>query len=74
MTIDFKLPELGENIQAADVVQILVAEGDRVEVEQIVMELETEAREFGVDSLCFRKEVPMTRFARPYERCLPPQV
>ncbi|MCH8830877.1 MAG: 2-oxo acid dehydrogenase subunit E2 [Planctomycetes bacterium] len=42
MTIDFKLPELGENIESADVVEILVAEGDRVDVEQIVMELETE--------------------------------
>ena len=42
MTIDFKLPELGENIETADIAEILVAVGDRVVVEQIVMELETE--------------------------------
>ena len=42
MAIEFKLPELGENIESADVAEILVAEGDMVDSEQIVMELETE--------------------------------
>ena len=42
MAIEFRIPELGENITEADVAEILVKEGDRVEAEQPVMELETE--------------------------------
>src|SRR6266542_6320155 len=39
---DFKLPELGEDIQEADVIKILVAEGDVVEATQPLIEIETE--------------------------------
>lgn len=42
MSIEFRLPELGENITEAEVAEILVSEGDRIESEQSVMELETE--------------------------------
>lgn len=42
MSIEFRLPELGENIAEADVAEVLVKEGDRIEAEQSVMELETE--------------------------------
>lgn len=42
MAIDFKLPDLGENIESGDVVSILVREGDVVRPEQDVLELETE--------------------------------
>ena len=42
MTVEFRLPNLGENITAADVVDILVAVGDRVEVDQSVIEAETD--------------------------------
>lgn len=42
MTIEFRLPELGENIGDAEVAEILVREGDQIEAEQMVMELETE--------------------------------
>jgi len=42
MTVEFKLPELGENIEAGDVVGILVAVGDQVEPNQPVLELETD--------------------------------
>jgi len=42
MPIEFQLPELGENIEEAEVAEILVAEGDSVQAEQSVMELETE--------------------------------
>jgi pyruvate dehydrogenase E2 component (dihydrolipoamide acetyltransferase) len=44
----FKLPDLGENIEAAEVVRVLVAEGDRVEAEQAVLEMETEKAMFEV--------------------------
>ncbi len=42
MPIEFKLPELGENIDAADVVNIMVSPGDVIAKEQAVLELETE--------------------------------
>ncbi|OGG46004.1 MAG: hypothetical protein A3F84_23940 [Candidatus Handelsmanbacteria bacterium RIFCSPLOWO2_12_FULL_64_10] len=44
----FKLPDLGENIEAAEVVRVLVSEGDRVEAEQAVLEMETEKAMFEV--------------------------
>jgi pyruvate dehydrogenase complex dihydrolipoamide acetyltransferase long form len=42
MSIEFKLPELGENVETGDVVQVLVAEGDTIEANQPVCELETD--------------------------------
>ncbi len=42
MTTEFKLPELGENVEAGDVVKILVSVGDRLELDQPVLELETD--------------------------------
>lgn len=42
MSIDFKLPELGENITSGDVVNILVEEGQQIEANQGVCELETD--------------------------------
>jgi pyruvate dehydrogenase E2 component (dihydrolipoamide acetyltransferase) len=42
MTVEFKLPELGENITAGDVVRILVNVGDTVVPNQPVLELETD--------------------------------
>jgi len=36
------LPELGENITSADVVKILVKAGDKIEVNQVLMEIETD--------------------------------
>lgn len=42
MTIEFKLPDLGENIEAADIVNVLVAEGHVIQEGQNVLELETD--------------------------------
>ena len=42
MAIEFKLPELGENIEAADVVNVMVRAGDTIQKDQAVLELETE--------------------------------
>ncbi len=39
--MDVKIPELGENIEGGDVVAVRVAEGDTVEAEQPLLELET---------------------------------
>ena len=46
--IEFKLPDLGENIENAEVLKLLVAEGDRIEKEQPVVELETDKASFEV--------------------------
>ena len=42
MATEFKLPELGENITSGDVVNVLVKEGDQIEANQGVVELETD--------------------------------
>jgi pyruvate dehydrogenase E2 component (dihydrolipoamide acetyltransferase) len=40
--VDFKLPQLAEGIDTADVAQVLVKVGDTIEAGQVVMELETD--------------------------------
>jgi pyruvate dehydrogenase E2 component (dihydrolipoamide acetyltransferase) len=42
MIQQINLPELGENITSADVVKILVKAGDKIEVNQVLMEIETD--------------------------------
>jgi len=39
MSKEFKLPELGENIESADVLSVLVSEGDVIELEQSIIEI-----------------------------------
>jgi len=48
--IDFKLPELGENITAGDVMRVLVKPGDVVANDQAVLELETDKATIEVPS------------------------
>lgn len=50
MPTDFKLPELGENIAAGDVLRVLVKVGDVVAKEQSVLELETDKATIEVPS------------------------
>jgi pyruvate dehydrogenase E2 component (dihydrolipoamide acetyltransferase) len=50
MPTDFKLPELGENVTAGDVVRVLVSPGDTIEKEQSVLELETDKATIEVPS------------------------
>ena len=42
MQEDVKLPALGENIDSGDVAKIRVKEGDTVQVDTVLLELETE--------------------------------
>ena len=42
MSVEFKLPELGENITSGDVVSVLVHEGDVIAANDGVIELETD--------------------------------
>ncbi|MEX2119348.1 MAG: 2-oxo acid dehydrogenase subunit E2 [Pirellulales bacterium] len=41
MAIEFKLPDLGEGIDSGDIVSVLVSEGDEIEADQPVLEVET---------------------------------
>src|SRR4051812_45311006 len=48
--IEFKLPELGENISAGDVMRVLIKPGDAVANDQAVLELETDKATIEVPS------------------------
>ncbi|MGE5409679.1 MAG: biotin/lipoyl-containing protein, partial [Clostridiales bacterium] len=50
MAKEFTLPELGENITSADVLQVLIKPGDMVSVDQVVMEIETDKATIEVPS------------------------
>jgi pyruvate dehydrogenase E2 component (dihydrolipoamide acetyltransferase) len=50
MTIELKLPELGENIESADVVSVLVKEGDKIQKDQGLFEIETDKATIEVPS------------------------
>lgn len=47
---EFRLPELGENIESADVLKILISAGDTVSVDQPVLEIETDKATIEVPS------------------------
>jgi len=50
MAIEFKLPNLGENIESGDVVNVLVKEGDEIKANQGVIEIETDKAVIEVPS------------------------
>lgn len=50
MQVEFRLPNLGENITSADIVKINVSEGDKVEVNQVLIEIETDKATVEVPS------------------------
>ena len=50
MATEFKIPELGENVSAGDVVRVLVKPGDTIEKDQPVLELETDKATIEVPS------------------------
>lgn len=50
MAIEFKLPDLGENIESGDIVSVLVKEGDIIKAEQGVVEIETDKAVIEVPS------------------------
>jgi len=48
--MDIKLPELGEGIESGDVISVLVSEGDTVEKDQGLVELETDKASVEIPS------------------------
>lgn len=50
--LEFKIPEVGENIESGTVVSILVSVGDKVRKDQDLFELETEKASLPVPSPC----------------------
>jgi pyruvate dehydrogenase E2 component (dihydrolipoamide acetyltransferase) len=50
MATEFKLPELGENIESADIINVFVKAGDQIEKEQSIIEIETDKATIEVPS------------------------
>jgi pyruvate dehydrogenase E2 component (dihydrolipoamide acetyltransferase) len=50
MIVEVRLPEISENVASGDVTKVLVKAGDRVEIDQPLIELETEKAVFEVPS------------------------
>ena len=50
MSVEIKLPELGENIETAQVTAVLVQAGDRVQKDQVIAEIETDKAVIEVPS------------------------
>ncbi len=50
MIKEVKLPEISENVESGDVIQIIVSVGDQVEVDQSLVELETDKAAFELPS------------------------
>jgi pyruvate dehydrogenase E2 component (dihydrolipoamide acetyltransferase) len=50
MATEFKLPELGENIESADIINVLVKVGEMIEKEQSIIEIETDKATIEVPS------------------------
>jgi pyruvate dehydrogenase E2 component (dihydrolipoyllysine-residue acetyltransferase) len=50
MPTEFKIPELGENVTAGDVIRVLVKAGDTIQKDQPVLELETDKATIEVPS------------------------
>lgn len=42
MSMEFQLPNIGEGVDSADIAELLIAEGDTIQADQVVMELETD--------------------------------
>ena len=50
MARDFKLPDLGEGLTEAEIVRVLVAEGDEIKEDQAVLLVETEKAQVELPS------------------------
>src|SRR5574338_255712 len=50
MATEFKLPELGENIESADVINVLIKSGDSIDIDQGIIEIETDKATIEVPS------------------------
>ena len=50
MTVELKLPNLGENVESADIVDVMVAPGDVITEDQPVLEVETDKAAVEVPS------------------------
>lgn len=50
MTIEYRLPDLGEDIETGDVINVYVSPGDSVEEEQSLMEIETDKAALEIPS------------------------
>lgn len=61
--VEFRLPDLGENIQTADILNVLIKVGDYIKVDQGVLEIETDKATIEVPSNISGKVVEV--FVKP---------
>lgn len=50
MAVEFRLPVLGENIDSADIIKVLVSKGDKIKADQVLLEIETDKATVEVPS------------------------
>ena len=50
MSIEFRLPDLGEGVHEGEIVRVLVAEGDQVKEDQPLLEVETDKASVEIPS------------------------
>lgn len=50
MVKEIKLPEISENVESGDIINVLVSEGDFIEKDQSILEMETEKAVFEIPS------------------------
>ena len=55
MATEIKVPELGEGIESGDVLEVFVSEGEVIEKDQSVVELETDKATLSVDNRARRR-------------------
>src|SRR5688572_2131128 len=72
MALEFKVPELGENVEKGDVVRVMVKAGDVVAVDQPIFELETDKATIEVPSTVAGKIVNVA--IKPGDKVKPGQL
>ena len=65
MSIEFKLPDLGENISSAGVLAVLVKPGDTIQQDTPVLEIETDKATIEVPSTVSKTPSATASSARP---------
>lgn len=50
MEKSIKMPELGEGVESAVIVDVLVSKGDKIDVDQVILEVETDKATVEVPS------------------------
>ena len=67
MSIQVRVPDLGDGIESGDVLEILVREGDQIKKDQGIVELETEMRR-AAEQLDFERAIALRERVRQLQK------